>query len=812
MLSDLKFAFRQLLKSPGFTFVALLTLALGIGLNTSMFSLMNQLILQPLPYPDKDQLVRIYRTTPQTQTADHSVQEVQELERGAKDFASLATLRQWGFNLAQTGHPAVNLAGLRVSSSFFPVLGVQPELGRVFTPEEDQLGNHVAILSHATWQAQFGGDPAIIGQVVRLDGESTTIVGVMPASFASIMLWGPGDIFRPLALNAEEKINQNFHELGVIARYHSVPSLEQLNTRLGTLATRLAPLRAEANRQDGLHAVSLQSLVQNRNTFTLSAMMLGLAGFVLLIACANLANLLLARAIARTHEFAVRAALGASRSRLLRPLLGESVILALGGGLLGVLVTSWANDWMSARLSENGYVKFTIGMDWRVFAFAMLVSLATGVIFGLVPAWLMSRVNVNATLKSGSRTAKGDRAQNRFRHTLIVAQFALALILLAGAGFFMRGVDRMLKARVGWDTDKLAMTVINLPPAKYATPTQTYLFYTRLQQRLAALPGVENATVGWTLPLFQYLTNRNFVVEGRDAPPAGHEPQAGVNAVMPGYLDTIGVKLLAGRKFADTDTVSSPPVAIINETMAQSLFPGENPIGKRLGNPDPTQRAWMEIVGVISDHSFAVSFNAPPTRAVVLKPLAQEIWNYVTIAVRSSSPEAASSDLRKVIEDMDSDLPLQQFGSVKQVVAKFTSSTAMLGTLLVAFAGLGLFLAALGLYGVIANLVVQRTPEIGVRVALGAQSGDVLWLILHSGIRLTVIGSAIGLVGAYGVSQILKMAAPALAMSSTEASRYDVPVVLLSVLCLLLLVAFIACWLPARRATKVDPMVALRAE
>jgi hypothetical protein len=281
---------------------------------------------------------------------------------------------------------------------------------------------------------------------------------------------------------------------------------------------------------------------------------------------------------------------------------------------------------------------------------------------------------------------------------------------------------------------------------------------------------------------------------------------------MPTYLETLGLKLVSGRNFTEADTLSSPSVAIINETMAQSLFPGENPIGKRLGNPDPTQRAWMEIVGVVSDHSFAVSFNAPPTRSVVLRPLAQETWNYVAIAIRSASPEAMAPDLRRVIAEMDSDLPLTQFGSVKQVVAQFMTSTAMLATLLFAFAILGLFLAALGLYGVIANLVVQRTPEIGVRVALGAQSSDVLWLVLNSGIRLTAIGSAIGLVGAFGVSQILKFAAPALATSSTPAPTYDIPVVLGSVLGLLLVVAMIACWLPARRATKVDPMVALRAE
>jgi len=810
MFSDLKFAFRQLAKSRGFTFISVLTLALGIGLNTSMFSLMNTLILQPLPYPDRDQLVRLYSTTPQSQTAEHSIPEYEELARGTKDFVELAAFRNWGYNLAHEGKPAVSLSGLRVSAGFFPLLGQQPELGRVFAPDEDQPGNHVAIISHGTWQAQFGGDPAIIGKNVRLDGESTTIVGVMPPSFSSVFLWGPGDIFRPMGLTEVERTNRTYRELAIIGRYHGVASLEQFNTRLTTLAARLAPLRNEANRNDGLRAVTLQSLVQNRNTLTLSVLMLGLAGFVLLIACANLANLLLARAVARAHEFAVRAALGASRARLLRPLLGESLLLSIGGGLMGILVASWANDWMSSRLSENGFVRFTLSLDWRVIAFASAVSLLTGLLFGLMPAWLMSRVDVNDALKAGGRSRMGDRAQHRFRHTLIVAQFALALVLLAGAGFFVRGVDRMLKRNVDWDTQSIVMAVYNLPAAKYPGQDQLYSFHSRLQQRLAALPGAEQVTVAWTLPIFQYLTNRNFIVEGREAPPAGHEPLAGVNAVMPSYLDTIGARLIAGRNFTAADNAQAPAVVLINESMAKALFPNENPLGRRLGNLDPAKRDWAEIVGVISDQGFAVSFGTPPTQSVVLKPLAQETWNYVTVAIRSSAPATLAPALRKTVEEMEPDLPLQQFGTVQQVVKQFTSSTSMMGTVLVAFALLGLFLAAIGLYAVIANLVVQRSQEIGVRMALGAQARDVLWLVLGSGLRLTALGTGIGLLGAYGVARVLALAAPAMAAGSHAGG--DVPLVLFAVLGLLLTVATVACWLPARRATKVDPMTALRTE
>ncbi len=809
MLSDLRFAFRQLAKSPGFTAIAVITLALGIGLNTSMFSLLNMLLLQPLPYADKDRLVRLYRTTPQTQTAGHSAPDYAELVEGTAEFADLAAYRAWAFNLAQTGRPAVNLNGLRVAPELFPILGMKPELGRFFHPEENHPGNQVAILSHATWQAQFGGDPAVIGQAVRINGESITIVGIMPLAFSSVFLWGPGDIFRPLALTDTEKGDRVDTGLTLVGRYRSVASLDQLNARLATLATRLAPLHPAARSQDGLRAVTLQSLTQNPNTVMLLLLLLGLAGFVLLIACANLANLQFARAVARTREFGIRAALGATRRRLLGPLLAESVLLALAGGAAGILVALWSNDWLSSRLSANGFVVFKVLLDWKVLGFALALSLFTGLVFGIVPAWIMSRVNVNQTLKSGGRGSTGDRTQNRFRNVLIVAQFAMSLILLAGAGFFIHGLDRMLQRDAGWNTQQTLMAVLNVPQAKYSTPDKTYAFYTRLQERLSALPGAEQVSVAWTLPLFQYLTNRSFVVEGRDAPPVGHEPLAGVNGVTPSYLDTLQIKLLSGRNFTAADSLTSLPVALINESMAKTLFPGESAVGRRIGSPDPTNRGWVEIVGVVADNTFAVSFVPPATRALVLRPLAQETWNYVTVTVRAQSPAPLAESMRRVIAELDSDLPLQQFGTVRQVITQFTSSSTMISTILMVFAALGLFLAAIGLYGVIARTVVQRTPEIGVRLALGAQAGDVIRLVLVSGIRLALLGAVIGLLGAYGVAQLLAAISPGIAQAVPAGTTATLIALVTG---LLLGTAGLACWLPARRAAKVDPMVALRAE
>lgn len=797
-------ALRSLTKSPAFVAISIVTLALGIGLNTSMFSLMNRLMLQPLPYPGADQLVRVYSTSPQSQELDHTTPDALDLAREAGEFIDLAAYKQWGFTLKQMDRPAVNLNALRVSANFFPVLRLQPEVGRLFTADEDRPDNHVIIISHAAWLAHFGGDPAAVGQTVRIDGEPTTIIGVMPAAFSSLFLWGPGDAFRPLALTNGEKLDRTNRALRLIGRSRSNLSLDQLNTRLSTLARQLAQKRARENSADGLRAVTLQSTTMNATSVHIISLLLGLAGFVLLIACANLANLQLARAVSRTHEFAIRAALGASRARLLRPLLAESLLLSIAGGAAGLLVALWSNDWLGSRMSANGFVVFTFPIDWRVLGFALVASLLTGLFFGLVPAWLMSRVHVNDTLKSGARGTVGDRAQHRLRHLLIIAQFALALVLLAGAGLFIRGLDQMLTRDIGWKSSQLLQGILSLPQARYSSPEKTYAFYTQLQERLGALPGVEMVGIGWTLPTFQFLASRNYLVEGRDPPPAGREPLAFVNGGTPTFFDTLGVRLVAGRHFTEQDNATAPPVVIINESLARVLFPNENPIGRRIGGPDPANRNWAEIVGVVADVRSAVIIAAPATRFQVFKPMAQETWNYATVIVRSPAPERHIESMRRIIAEMDPDMPVQFLTTVNQTIEQGTNGLSMTNTILVAFALLGLFLAALGLYGVIARLVVQRTPEIGVRMALGAQAHNVAWLILSSGLRLILFGTGLGLVGAFGLAQFLKTIAPEIPPQGPEA--------IIAVTLLLVAVATLACWLPARRATKVDPLVALRAE
>jgi predicted permease len=795
---------RQLVTSPGYTAVCIITLALGIGLNTSMFSLLNTLLLQPIPYPDRDQLVRIYRTTPQSQTSNHPAADYVELTRALAGPTRVAAYQPWSFSLAIGDRAPVNLNALRVSADFLPLLGLQPELGRYFTNDEDKPGNHVVILSHATWQAQFGGDRDIIGRTVRVDGEPTTIIGVTPQAFSSVFLWGPTEALRPLALTDGERLDTKDAKLSLIARLPAGTTVGQFNAQLATTTRQLALTRPAERREDGLTAVSLQSSAVNSSTRGMLCLLIALAAFVLLIACANLANLQLARTVARSHEFAVRAALGANRLALLRPVIAECVMLALAGGGLGLLIAAWSNDWMGSRMSANGVVTFTFQMDWTVIAFAASLSAATGVAFGLVPTFLLGSIRANEALKSGTRGNTGGRAHHRFRHTLIVGQFALALILLAGAGLVIGNFRHMLEREIGWNQHSLIQGVVSLPQTKYATPAQTYAFYTHLLERLRGLPGAENATIGWTLPVYTMLTTRGFVVEGRPPPESGHEPLAYVNGVMPSYFATLQIRLLAGRNFTDADNATAKPVVIINESMAKALFPQQNPVGKRIGSTDPANRGWAEIVGVMPDLRNALSVLVPASPFMVFRPLAQETWNYVSFAVRAPAAETLATPIRQLVAELDRDLPVQQLNTVDETVKLASAGFQMVNTILVIFASLGLFLAALGLYGTIARVVAQRMPELGIRVALGAQPGDVVWLVLRTGVILTGIGAAIGVAGSFALAHVLASLTP-------EPGPVQ-PGPIAIVAAVLVAVALVAAWIPARRATRVDPLVALRAE
>jgi putative ABC transport system permease protein len=707
-----------------------------------------------------------------------------------------------GPNLAEQGEPAERLQGFAVSADFFPALRIQPALGRVFTPEEHETGaDKVVVLSDRFWMSRFGGDPNIIGRTLRMDSENIKVIGVMPGGFAHPLLWGNVDVWRPLAFNAEGRRSRNSNYLRAFARLKPGVTIAQADQAMKTLAANITKENGQ-NQNESLRLEPLQLSMSDQIGRNVMWFTFGLAGFVLLIACANLANLQLARTAARAREFAVRAALGAGRIRLLRQSLIESLAIALIGGALSLALAILGIWFISSRLfSELPGMKVTL--DLSVFGFALLCSVLTGLIFGTVPAWLASRADVNQVLRENVRGSSAGRSQQRLRNALIVGEVAFALILLTGAGLFLRGLQRFANLDPGWRVDGLLTAQIGLRGSDYATPAQRSAFYQKLEERLRALPGVEQVALSNSQPIWGFNSSGGFTVEGRPEPAPGQYPEVFREPVSVRYFETHGIRLLSGRFFTSADIADRPAVIIINEMMARRFWPNENPVGKRIGSPNPNDRGWQEIVGVVNDVGFPASLGEPYTRFQSFRPLAQAPSGSVNIALRTSAaPQSLASSLRSAIADLDPTLPAYRIRTARSVVDQGLGSISLLGTLLGAFAALGLGLAAIGIYGVISYSVVQRTGEIGIRLALGAQARDVLWLVLRKGSLLILIGGLIGFAGAYAVARFLASAIPTLPTQD--------PVAMGGITFTLVAVALAACYLPARRATKVDPMVALR--
>ena len=804
-MNDLKFAFRQLLKNPGFTAVAVLTLALGIGANTTMFSVLNTLLLRALPYPNSERLVRVFRTSPQSQTWPHSVANFLDHREQNSVFERMAAFTWWSFNLAEPGEPAERLRGIIATADFFPTLGVAAALGRTFMSEEDQPGgNKVVVLSQTFWRRRFSSDTNIIGRTLRLDGESVAVIGVMPASFEHPLLWGPVDAFRPAAFTPEQRQNRGNNWLNTLARLKPGVTLGQAQAEMSAIAKRLAQAYPDNNAKDNVRLVLLRKSEMDDTGRHLTWLTMGLAGFVLLIACANLANLQLVRTATRARELAVRAALGAGRVRLMRQFLTESLVVSLSGGALGLLSALWGDEFIGRRMLIANEPGLNLAPDATVLSFALLCSLATGIVFGTVPAWIASRADVNDALKESSRGTTSSRSQHRLRHTLIIGEVALALVLLTGASLFVRGLHRFTHRDPGWRVDGLLTGWLSLPGTKYERSDQQLAFFQRLEERLAALPGVERAAISSSLPIWAFGSSHTIVVEGRPAPPAGQEPLVYAESVSPGYFETIGIQLRQGRVFASTDTTNRDAVVVINETMARHFWPNENPVGKRIRSRDPGEPQWQEIVGVVRDVRFPANLGAPDTRLQVYYPFAQEARPFAAIVLRTSGkPESVASAVRRAVAEIDPDQPVNELDSARKIVDRNLANLGLVGTMLGAFAVLGLVLAAVGTYGVISSFVAQRTGEIGIRMALGAQKRDVLWLVLGRGLRLLLAGSLLGVGGALATARLLAAAMPELPGD---------PGAIAAITIVLVAVAVVACWLPARRAAKVEPMEALRCE
>ena len=801
---DVRYSLRMLLKHKGFTIVAVLTLALGIGVNTAMFSVLNTFLFGSLPYPQSERLIEIWRTSPLSQSWPHSPPNFFDQQAQNTVFEKMAAYTYASRNFTEQGQTTERLFSLAATADFFPLLAVQPAYGRVFKPEEFEPGaDNVIVLTDRFWTRRFGSDPNVVGRRIQLDGKTVEIVGVMPAGFEHPILWGGVDIWQPLTFTPEQKSNRHNNYISAFGRLKPGVSIQQAQQSMVVLAANIARQNS-LNEGESIRLEPLQQTMSDGVGRTVMWFTFGLAGFVLLIACANLANLQLVRTAARARELAVRAALGAGRWRLLRHSFTESIIVALIGGVVSLLIALVAARFISARLFLN-LPGASLQLDYEVFGFALLCSLITGVLFGTVPAWLASRTDVNLALRDNARGSTGGRSQHRLRQLLIVGQVAFAIVLLAGAGLFLRGLQRFLNSDPGWQVDGLLTAQMSLQGEKYTDAKQRVIFLTELENRLHALPGVQHVGIAASNPAYMYNSSCGFMVEGRPEPPHDKIPEIFLEPVSSDYFRTLGARLQQGRIFNTADTADHPNVAIINETTARQFWPNESPIGKRISSGFGPERVYYEIVGVVNDLDYPAVLAESETPFQAFVPATQAAPPSFTIILRTSStPEAITNPLRSSIAGLDSQLPVYGIRTVRDTVDQGLGDISLLGSLLGAFAAIGLILAAIGIYGIVSYVVVQRTGELGIRMALGAQTRQILWLVLSKGVVLVGIGALLGGVAAYGVSKLLISLIPSL-------PTHD-PVILPLAVLALVAVALVACYIPARRATRVDPLLALKSE
>ncbi len=820
MWQDLRFGARMLLRKPGFTLIAIITLALGIGANSAIFSVVNSVLLRELPYREPQRLVMVWSDRPlqQAQTGwrefPFAAADFRDLRDQNQSFEQMAAFGAQPLNITGSGEPEL-LGGVCASANLFALLGVEARHGRVFLPEEDQPGNNrVVVLSDGLWQRRFGSDPKIIGQTISLDNEPYTVIGVAPPGFqfppndslpAAYQFPREVNFYTPLALTREQWNNRGPAYLTAIARLKSQTGFEQAQAELVGIAERLARQYPESNRNESVRLVAIQQQVVGKIQTALLAL-LSAVGFVLLIACVNVANLLLARAAARQKEMAIRAALGAGRWRMIRQLLTESLLLAVAAGALGLLLAVWSVDLLRTIVPDNFPRAAEIGVDARVFGFTLVVSLLTGVIFGLIPALRGSRTDLNEPLKEAGRSSGGS-SRNRLGGLLVVSEVALALLLLAGAGLMLRSFIRLMSVDPGFDPQNVLTVAIGLPQSKYRPP-QRAAFFQQLLERLRALPGVRSVGAVFP-PLGAGEAGAGFSIEGRPPAAPGEPRLAAPRWVSPDYFKAMKIQLLKGRVFTESDSMDTLPVIIINEAMARQYWPNEDPIGRRVSSTDDNlwrdKPLWREIVGVVKD----VRYTALDTeaRAQMYTPFTQvpPFFSGRTLVARTDGdPLSFVAAVRGQVQAIDKDQPISRIHTMEELLARSVSERRFNLLLLATFAGVALLLAAVGIYGVMSYSVEQRRHEIGVRMALGAQPADVLRLLLRQGMKLVAMGVAIGLAAASAMTRLISTL-----LFSVRATD---PVTFGAIALLLTVVALLACYIPARRATKVDPMIALRFE
>ena len=806
---DLRYALRMLWKNPGFASVAILALALGIGANSAIFSVVNTVLLQPLPYKDPQQLVMVWENATHLGFPKNTPSPANFLDwrRQNTVFQGMAAMAWQSYNLTGRGEPE-RLDARRVSANLFDLLGIQPKLGRTFLPQEDTPGAHVVILSDGLWQRRFGSDPGVIGQSVNLSGESYTIIGVMPANVALPALPDAANsheqLWVTIAFTSAEAASRGNHYLEVIARIKPQVTLTQARAEMETIAARLAQQYPSENVRIGSVVTPLhEELVGDIRTALL--VLLGAVGFVLLIACANVANLLLARAAVRQKEIALRLALGASRSRLTRQFLTESVLLAALGGGVGLLLAVGGLNVLKAFIPDTISQAQAIGIDGRIVIFTLLISFLTGGIFGLAPATQASKLDLNDSLKEGGRDSSGGGKSQRLRGLLVIGEVAISFILLIGAGLLINSFLRLRHLDPGFNADHLLTVKVTLPDTKYPGKEERSAFFSEVVRRVKPLPGVDSVAVANNLPFTYNGDSMPIGVEGRLDPPPDQRPDVVLRVVGPDYFQTMKIPLLKGRTFTDDDKAESARVVVISEQTARHFWPGENPVGKRLKPGSATEEGpWREVIGVVSD----VRQND-----FVKGPKLQMYFSYHQVAsfppnalvIRTKvDPLSLAVSVRNAIWEVDKDQPVSDIRTMEEIVSTAVARQRFSMLLLGLFSALALILAAVGIYGVMSYSVTQQTREIGIRMALGAQRRDILGMTVAQGLKLVGLGLMIGLAAAFVLTRV--MATLLFGISATD------PLTFISISVVLLAVALLASYIPARRAMKVDPMIALRAQ
>ncbi|MCI0489552.1 MAG: ABC transporter permease [Blastocatellia bacterium] len=800
LLKDLRYAVRMMLKRPTVTIIAAFALAAGIGANSAIFSVVNAVLIRPLPYESPDQLVMVWETRRNRGTIRNSVAPLDFYDWRDQNqaFQRVAAFAYSNFNLMAENQPE-RVLGVRTSADSFETLAVKPFLGRAFSPEEEKLGNnHVVILSHGFWQDRFNSDSTIIGKTMVIDGETHIIVGVLPLDFRFPLDTEDPELWTPLALD-EDEMGRGNHFLRVIARLKPGATHDFAQSDMDAITGRLEQQYPDSNANHGAYVAPLHDEIVGDVRPAL-LLLLGAVGFVLLIACANVANLMLARATARQREVAIRAALGAARFRIVRQFLTESLLLALAGGGLGLLLALWGVDLLIAFGPQDIPRLNEVSLDYRVLGFTLTISLLSGLIFGLVPALQTSKPDLNESLKEGGRSSAVGAGRRRLLNLFVVSEVALALVLLIVSGLLIKSFLRLQDVKPGFDPDNLLTMGISLPESKYAETARQTAFYRELVQRVETVPGVEAAGVIRPLPFSQSNMSLSFSIEGRPPASPGERTSANWRTISPDYFRTMRIPLLKGRAFTERDVQGSPYAIIINETMARLYFSGEDPISRRMtiGYDDIT----CEIVGIAGDVKLLLDGEQKPE---MYTPCQQTPWPSISLVIRTASdrPDVVAA-VRNQVQSLDRELPVYSIKTMNERLADSIAQPRFNMLLLGLFAFIAVALATVGIYGVMSYSVSQRTHEMGVRMALGARAGDVLKLVLSQGMKLTLAGIAMGIVGAYGLTRI--MSSFLFGVSDKD------PTTFAAVSLLLIAVAALACYIPARRATRVDPMVALRYE